>query len=478
MAHFELLMPKLGESIEEATVTKWFVKVGDKVEDDDVLLEIATDKVDSEIPSPVSGTVTEINVQQDETVAVGTVIAIIDTSGEDVAAGETVQQQELAELHADAGTRVASEEPVAAAEPVAGARVPVTPSEPGTTVEVVADGSPSADSSESLTRDGKGRFYSPLVLTIAREEGISMEELESIPGSGKNGRVQKKDIIDFLKTRTAPAAATIPSGEIPSGPVSEPDTKIEIPPAEEKPKVSVSLGAEDEIIEMDRMRKLIAEHMIRSKQTSAHVSNMLEADVTDIVLWRNRIKDEFAQREGEKITYLPVFLEATIQAMKDFPMINASVDGDKIIIRKDINLGIAVALPGGNLIVPVIKKADSLNLLGITKALNKMAENARNNKLSPDDIQGGTFTVSNFGTFRNVMGTPIINQPQVAILAIGTVEKKPAVIETSTGDVIGIRHKMFLSLTYDHRIIDGAYGGAFLRKLADILESFDVKRTI
>jgi 2-oxoglutarate dehydrogenase E2 component (dihydrolipoamide succinyltransferase) len=229
---------------------------------------------------------------------------------------------------------------------------------------------------------------------------------------------------------------------------------------------------------MDRMRKLIAEHMIRSKQTSAHVTNMLEVDVTDIVLWRNRIKDEFARREGEKITYLPIFLEAAIQALKEYPMINSSVDGDKIILRRDINLGIAVALPGGNLIVPVIKKADSLNLLGITKALNKMADDARNNKLSPDDITGGTFTVSNFGTFRNVMGTPIINQPQVAILAVGTVEKKPAVIETSTGDVIGIRHKMFLSLTYDHRIIDGAYGGAFLRKLADIMESFDVSRPI
>lgn len=473
MANFELLMPKLGESIEEATITKWFVKVGDKVEDDDVLLEIATDKVDSEIPSPVSGTVTEINVQQDETVAVGTVIAIIDTNGGDVAAGETVQQQEPAESLADAGTPAVPEVSVTTAEPVAETGTTETPPEP-VSVTQKSPGSP-----EIPTREGRERFYSPLVLTIAREEGISMEELESIPGSGKNERVQKKDIIDFLKTRTAPAAATITSEEIPSEPVTGPASAPASKPAdEEKPKVSVSLGAEDEIIEMDRMRKLIAEHMIRSIQTSAHVSNMLEADVTDIVLWRNRIKDEFAQREGEKITYLPVFLEATIQALKDFPMINASVDGDKIIIKKDINLGIAVALPGGNLIVPVIKKADSLNLLGITKALNKMAENARNNKLSPDDIQGGTFTVSNFGTFRNVMGTPIINQPQVAILAIGTVEKKPAVIETSTGDVIGIRHKMFLSLTYDHRIIDGAYGGAFLRKLADIMESFDGKRTI
>jgi 2-oxoglutarate dehydrogenase E2 component (dihydrolipoamide succinyltransferase) len=285
-----------------------------------------------------------------------------------------------------------------------------------------------------------------------------MEELDAIPGSGRNGRVQKKDILEYVKTRTIPAAA----------PTAAPA----------KPKVSASVGAEDEIIEMDRLRKLIAEHMIMSKQTSAHVTNMLEADVTDIVLWRNRVKDEFLQREGEKITYLPVFMEAIIQALKDFPMINASLDGDKIILKKAINLGIAVALPTGNLIVPVIKRADSLNLLGLTKALNKMANDARNNKLSPDDIQGGTFTISNFGTFRNVMGTPIINQPQLAILAIGTVEKKPSVIETPTGDVIGIRHKMFLSLTYDHRVIDGAYGGAFLRKLADYLENFDGNKVI
>ncbi|MFC2099142.1 dihydrolipoamide acetyltransferase family protein [Bacteroidota bacterium] len=458
MAQFELLMPKLGESIEEATVTKWFVKVGDKVEDDDVLLEIATDKVDSEIPSPVSGTLIKVNVQQDETVAVGTVIAIIDTSGGDV---------EIEETQADAETKPSAEttpEPLAETKPEMAAE----PSpEPDTSVAAASLSIPTttADSvpGGGLSKGGeKARFYSPLVLTIAREEGISMNELDSIPGSGKNGRVQKKDILKYIETRK-------------SGPPSQPAASAA---PSEKPKVSASLGAGDEIIEMDRLRKLIAAHMIMSKQTSAHVTNMLETDVTDIVLWRNKIKDEFVKREGEKITYLPIFLEATIQAIKDFPMINSSVDGDRIIIKRDINLGIAVALPSGNLIVPVIKQADALNLLGITKALNQMAANARNNKLSPDDIQGGTFTISNFGTFRNVMGTPIINQPQVAILAIGTVEKKPAVIETSTGDVIGIRHKMFLSLTYDHRIIDGAYGGAFLRKLADILESFDSNRTI
>ncbi len=434
MAHFELHMPKLGESIEEATVTRWFVKVGDKVEDDDVLLEIATDKVDSEIPSPVSGTVIKINVQQDQTVAVGTVIAIIDTNG---------------------GDDVYIEEEPSESEPAAS-----------------ADPAPPASPQKQTDPKRQGRFYSPLVLTIAREEGISMEELDTLPGSGKNGRVRKKDILSYLENRINPEAAPT----VPAATVSQPESQAASTAG--KPKVSASVSAGDEIIEMDRVRKLIADHMIMSKQTSAHVTNMLEADVTDIVLWRNSIKDDFAKREGEKITYLPIFLEATIQALKDFPMINASVDGDRIIIKKYINLGIAVALHGGNLIVPVIRKADSLNLMGITKALNKIANDARNNQLSPDDIRGGTFTISNFGTFRNVMGTPIINQPQVAILAIGTVEKKPAVIETTTGDVIGIRHKMFLSLTYDHRIIDGAYGGAFLRRLADIMEGFDRNRTI
>jgi 2-oxoglutarate dehydrogenase E2 component (dihydrolipoamide succinyltransferase) len=450
MAQFELQMPKLGESIEEATITKWFVKVGDKIDDDDVLLEIATDKVDSEIPSPVSGTIVKINYEQDETVPVGTIIAVIDMSD-----GEVVV-----------------DEPPAVEEKVVESVAPVSPV---TDTEVTAQ---DATSPLPEKTGGSGRFYSPLVLTIAREEGISMEELDTIPGSGRDGRVQKKDMLNYLQTRTAPAAApsakptVAPTASTPAAATATSTVTAE------KPKVSASVSAGDEIIEMDRLRKLIADHMIMSKQTSAHVTNMLEADVTDIVLWRNRVKDDFLKREGEKITYLPVFMEAIIQALKDYPMINSSVDGDKIILKKDINLGIAVALPTGNLIVPVIKRADSLNLLGLTKALNKMADDARNSKLSPDDIQGGTFTISNFGTFRNVMGTPIINQPQVAILAIGTVEKKPAVIETPTGDVIGIRHKMFLSLTYDHRIIDGAYGGAFLRKLADYLENFDGNKVI
>jgi 2-oxoglutarate dehydrogenase E2 component (dihydrolipoamide succinyltransferase) len=447
MSHFELIMPKLGESIEEATITKWFVKPGDKVEDDDVLVEIATDKVDSEIPSPVSGTLVKILVNQDETVPVGTVIALIDTD--------------------DAGTEEKKEEkePESVPEPTAEESGIKAEAEKGT-------GQPAQDAGYQEKPDS-GRFYSPLVKKIAREENISITELDSIKGSGHDGRVRKSDVLEYLEQR----------GKIAGKPEDEKKREKETEiPAEEPPrpkqKVSVSLGADDEIIQMDRMRKLIAEHMVRSKQTSAHVTNMLEADVTNVVLWRNRIKDDFFRREKEKITYLPIFLEAVIQTIKDYPMVNASVDGDKIIIRKNINLGIAVALPSNNLIVPVIKNAGMMNLIGLTKSLNKLADDARNNRLNPDDIQGGTFTVSNFGTFRNVMGTPIINQPQVAVLAIGAIEKKPAVIETPTGDLIGIRHKMFLSLTYDHRIVDGAYGGAFLRKLADNIEAFDSNRTI
>ncbi len=448
MARFELLMPKLGESIEEATITKWFVKVGDRVDDDDVLLEIATDKVDSEIPSPVSGTVAELRAEKDQTVAVGTVIALIDTGEGD----------EKMSAQAEPGAETAETATVREGEPAESVKEKKAK-------EGADEESEKEIPAAVMNKEGEaGRFYSPLVLTIARQEGIAQEVLDSIPGSGRHGRVQKKDLLNYLSSRTSPESVQ--------------EVQAPVTRTREKTEAAASTGAGDEIIEMDRMRKLIAEHMIMSKRTSAHVTNMLEADVTNIVLWRNKVKDEFLKREGEKITYLPIFLEATIQALKDFPMINASVDGEKIIVRKNLNLGIAVALPSGNLIVPVIKNADALNLLGLVKALNKMAENARNNKLSPDDITGGTFTVSNFGTFRNIMGTPIINQPQVAILAVGTVEKKPAVIETPTGDVIGIRHKMFLSLTYDHRIIDGAYGGAFLKKLGDCLESFDSNRTI
>ena len=410
----------MGESIEEATITNWFVKEGDKVEEDDVLLEIATDKVDSEIPSPVEGVVKKILFKQDEVVAVGTVIAVIGLDGDD-------STEETAD--------VVVEEQSIAPEP-----------------DILHEKS----SNEPLVSN-QGRFYSPLVRTIAGKEGVSQEELDSIEGSGLNGRVRKEDLLTYIDSRGGakpvqvekPAATTAPAQE----------------------KVPTMEG--DEIIEMSRLRKLIADHMIRSKQTSAHVTNMIEVDVSAVVSWRNRVKEDFLKKEGVKLTYLPVFLEATVKALRDFPHINASVDGDKIIVKKRINLGIAVSLPGNNLIVPNIKDAGALNLTGLTKKMNELAAAARSNKLNPDDIGGGTFTVTNFGSFQNDIGTPIINQPEVAILAVGAIKKKPAVIETDMGDMIAIRQKMWLSLTYDHRIVDGALGGAFLKRLGDYIESFD-----
>jgi len=452
MANFELVMPKLGESIQEATITKWIVKAGDKVRDDDILLEIATDKVDSEIPSPVSGTIMKILYQQDEVVPVGTVIAIIDTGGGDF-------NQEKEESKPNAVITDTSSASTSVSTPASAAAEPEIS---GTEIQI----------GEPEMEENTGRYYSPLVRKIASEEKVTAVELERIQGTGRNGRVRKEDILKYIQDREKAEPLII---ETTTARVTEPEVTA-AKPSPEKFKVSASPG--DEIIKMDRMRKLIAEHMVMSKSISAHVTNMIETDVTRIVLWRNRIKDEFFAREKDKLTYLPIFLESVISALKDYPMINASVDGDSIILRKNINLGIAVALPTGNLIVPVIKNADQLSLLGLVKSLNRIADNARNNKLNPDDVTGGTFTVSNFGTFRNVMGTPIINQPQVAVLGIGTVEKKPAVVETPEGDMIAIRHKMYLSLTYDHRIIDGALGGAYLRKLADYLEAFDSRRTL
>ncbi len=427
MANFDIIMPKMGESIEEATITNWFVKEGDLVEEDDMLLEIATDKVDSEIPSPVAGVVKKILFKQDEVVAVGNVIAVIDMGGDASVSEETITDEKE---------------------------------------ETIIDEKKEASETLAVVSSSE-RFYSPLVRKIAREENISQAELDSIQGSGLNGRVQKKDMLHFLGNRT-PVKSEKPV-EVHDSPAPSPSpAKIPAPvPA------SISSDGGDEIIEMSRLRKLIAEHMLKSKQISAHVTNMIEVDVTDVVTWRNKVKDEFLKKEGVKITFLPVFLEATVKALRDFPHINASVDGDKIIIKKRINLGFAVALPDNYLIVPNIKDADSLNLTGITKKMNELAVAARNNKLGPDDISGGTFTVTNFGTFQNDIGTPIINQPEVAILAVGAIKKKPAVLETDFGDVIAIRHKMWLSLTYDHRIVDGALGGAFLKRLGDYIESFD-----
>ncbi|NOU60421.1 dihydrolipoamide acetyltransferase family protein [Marinifilum caeruleilacunae] len=432
MSSFEILMPKMGESVQEATITKMFVKLNDQVEEDDVLFEIATDKVDSEIPSPVEGKIVEIRFKEDDLVPVGEVVAVIAMGDADDAEESPVAEQSTKQ-------EVLVEEPVVA--------------------EVVED-----FTSQS------GRFYSPLVKSIARNENISVQELDSIQGHGKDGRVQKQDVLNYLSQRNGSVVAPVEKAA-----ASSPQpAKQEI----EKPTVSMSIGAQDQIVEMDRMRRIIADHMVMSKQTSPHVTAMVEADVTDMVNWRNKVKDEFYKKEKTKLTFMPIIIEAVAKSLREFPGINASVDGYNIILKKDINIGVAVALPSNNLIVPVVKNADHKNLIGLANDMNKLADDARTNKLNPDDIQGGTFTISNFGSFKNVMGTPIINQPQVAILAVGTIEKKPAVMETPAGDVIVARQKMFLSLSYDHRVVDGALGGAFLRKIADYLEEFDINRSI
>ena len=454
MAHFDIVMPKMGESIEEATITKWFVKEGDKVVEDDVLLEIATDKVDSEIPSPVEGVVKKLLFEQDDTVAVGTVIAVIDMGGED--SGENPDDEGSGDQKAEETTQ----------EPSAKQDEDVENDATENSGKETSASAAQEPEKTLLSKSESGRFYSPLVRKIASEENIDVEELDSISGSGINGRVQKRDVLEYLESRKKESSS--------KGTVKE--TKKDSAPA--KVKVNISFSADDEVIEMSRIRKLIAAHMINSKQTSAHVTNMLEIDVTNVVNWRNKVKDEFLKKQGQKLTYLPLFMEATVKALRDHPMINSSVDGDHIIVRKNINLGIAVALEDNNLIVPNIKNADQLNLAGLTSNLNNIAAAARSNKLGPDDISGGTFTITNFGTFQNDIGTPIINQPEVAILAVGAIKKKPAVLETAEGDVIAIRQKMWLSLTYDHRIIDGALGGMFLRTLGNYIESFDTALTI
>ena len=420
-------MPKLGESIQEGTITKWFVKEGDTVEEDDMLFEVATDKVDSEIPSPVDGIISKILFPEDSLVAVGEVLAVVRLDGE-------VEETDLE----------------------------ATP--PNKEIEQTTTNNQVDNNLLSDSRKLSNRFYSPLVKTIAKEEGVTLEELESIEGSGTGGRVQKKDILTYLENRS----------------VDKTTTKVvkPAPALEKKSPLPVSVDAGDAVVEMDRVRKLIADHMVMSKQVSPHVTSVVEADVTELVLWRNKNKNAFQQKHGDKITFMPIFTEAVATALAEFPMVNSSVDGDKIILKKNINVGIAVAKPDGNLIVPVIKNAEERNLVGLTKELNRLADAARNNKLDPSEIEGGTFTITNFGSFGNIIGTPIINQPQVAILATGIIEKKPAVLETPTGDVIAIRHKMYLSLSYDHRIVDGALGGAFLRRIADLLEQFDTNRTI
>lgn len=445
MSQVEIRLPKMGESVTEATITNWLKGVGDTIEMDEPLVEVATDKVDNELPSEVGGTVTKILFDVDEVAQVGDVIAIISTDGEAPSDTDTTQE----------------EAPAAQVEAVQ-----------DTVNQAVEIAQPTA--SGDLDKTGpSGKFYSPLVRSIAEKENISMSELESIQGSGQNGRVTKKDILSYLNNRVN-GQESVTQAKPAAAPAVEPSSRQEPSKAASTPKKSnIPSMPGDEIVEMDRMRKLISEHMVMSKQTSPHVTSFVEADVTNIWNWRNKIKGEFKKREGENFTFTPVFVQAVAKAIKDFPNINISVDGDKIVKRKDINIGMAAALPSGNLIVPVIKQADRLNLYGLAKKVNELANNARENKLSSDDIQGGTYTLTNVGTFGNVMGTPIINQPQVAIMATGAIRKVPAVIETPEGDFIGIRYKMFLSHSYDHRVVDGALGGMFVKRVAEYLESFD-----
>ena len=431
MARFELKLPKMGESVAEATITNWLKQVGDKIEMDEAVLEIATDKVDSEVPSEVSGILVEQLFSKDDLVQVGQTIAIIETEGGNDAAPkqEIVSNEVVAEVQKTVET---AKEFVAAP----------------------------ADFSKSE------KFFSPLVKNIAKEEGVSVSELENILGSGKEGRVTKEDILKFVESRKSKAQSPVQV-------VTQPKIQVSVTSQNEVP---VSVNGGDEIIEMDRMRKLISGYMVASVQTSAHVQSFIEVDVTNIVKWRDKVKTAFEKREGEKLTYTPILMEAIAKALKDFPMINISVDGDYIIKKKNINLGMAAALPNGNLIVPVIKNADQLNLVGMAKAVNDLGNRAKLGKLKPDDTQGGTYTVTNVGTFGSVFGTPIINQPQVGILALGAIRKVPAVIETPEGDFIGIRQKMFLSHSYDHRVVDGALGGSFVKRVAEYLEAFDVNR--
>lgn len=439
MAQFELIMPKMGESITEATILKWLKKEGDTVKLDEAVLEIATDKVDSEVPSPVAGVISKLLYKEGDVVAVGKAVAVLQTE----AAGAQTSKP-VVETSAPA---------------------PVVQQTSGIRQQTTETRQPATGNGQPATGD---RFYSPLVLNIARQEGISMSELEKLPGTGAEGRVTKKDILAFVQNRSSQ-----PQQQAPVQQTIVESAKVETVAAPAK-----SYSGNVEIIEMDRMRKLIAENMVKSKHTSAHVTSFVEADVTNIVLWRNKMKKKFNDLYGENLTFTPIFIEAVCKAIREFPTVNASIDGTNIIMKKDINIGMAAALPSGNLIVPVIKNADMLNITGLARKVNDLAARARANKLKADEIEGGTYTVTNVGTFGNVMGTPVILQPQVAILATGAIKKKPVVIETPEGDTIGIRHMMFLSHSYDHRLIDGSVGGSFVRKVADYLEQWDVNRDI
>ncbi len=437
MATVEMVMPKMGESVMEGTVLSWLKNVGETIEEDESILEVATDKVDTEIPATHGGVLKEILAKEGDVIEVGKPIAIIETEGD-------------ATSDAPAPSTEPAQDPVEKAEEILETAIVTASSSNGSGVPRTSEA---------------GKFYSPLVRSIAKEENISVGELDALTGTGKEGRVTKNDILAYVKTRQSGGAVATPAVPAPA------TTTVHQPSP-------VTVSGADEIIEMDRMRKMIAERMVASKQISPHVTSFVEADVTGMVAWRNKVKESFKAREGQNLTFTPILIEAIVKAIKDFPLINIQVDGDNIIKKGQINVGMATALPTGNLIVPVIHGADELNLLGLTKKVNDLAIRARENKLKPDELQGGTYTISNVGSFGNVMGTPIIVQPQVAIMAVGAIQKKPSVVETPDGDLIGIRSKMFLSHSYDHRVVDGALGGMFVRKVADYLENFDVDRTI
>lgn len=504
MAKYQLLLPKMGESVAEATVIKWIKNPGDYIEADDAVMEIATDKVDSEVPSPVAGRLVEQRYKENDVVQVGSVIAIIET--------DQPEKQEPASVAPPVQTPAPQHTPPPIPAPQASyaptpAEAPAPQQIPG--VDQLASRAQITQPQQPQAVEAKGsaRFYSPLVKHIAQQENISQAELNSIPGSGSDGRLTKDDLLAYVKNRVAaPIAASAPQPQaVASNPVqpvyqngahtapAQPQptaTTQQSAPAAQRPEAPtpgqtrieharpLTASGNDEIIEMDRMRRLIADHMVMSKHTSPHVTSFVETDVTGLVLWREKVKNSFEKREGEKITFTPIFIEAVVKAIKDFPMINISVSGTQIIKKASINISMATALPNGNLIVPVIKKAEELNLLGLTKAVNSLASKARTGKLQPDDVKDGTFTITNVGAFNNLSGTPIINQPQVAILAVGTIKKKPAVIETPQGDVIAIRHMMMMSLSYDHRVVDGALGGSFLSRISHYLENWDGDRQV
>lgn len=452
MSIYKLVLPKMGESVSEATITKWVKSIGESIGEDDTIAEIATDKVDSEVPSPVQGVLKEFLFEEGSVAQVGDVIALIEIEREGENTAPTAAVEKVSSTHQEE------------AEP--------------TVHEITIPGMDELnhmEERESVAALSEGRFYSPLVRSIAQQEQVSQAELDLIVGSGADGRVTKQDVLDYIASRGTTTVSK------PTATVSTPQSTVAKPQPASVPaapaQVVKSMNG-DEIVEMDRMRRLIADHMVQSIHTSPHVFSVVEADVTNLVNWRNKIKDSYKKREGENITFTPLIIEAISKALKDFPMINVSVDGYNIIKRKHINIGMAAALPSGNLIVPVIKDADQLSLVGISKAVNDLANRARANKLQPDDTQGGTFTFTNIGAFGNIFGMPIINQPQAAILAVGSITKKPAVLETEDGDVIAIRHMMYLTMSYDHRVIDGALGGTFLRRVGDYLENWDKDRII